>query len=118
MDYEEVALFATDFLLKAYPEAICQRYQISERPKDDVGLLEAIGKKRGALRAGGRIDFHKASELVLHEFRSGKIGQLSLETPAMAVTEKYELSIMLAEKEAKKQALLEQKKRQHSGKRH
>lgn len=79
MDYEDVAIFAAEYFLAAYPEAIKERYKLTELPDTDIELLEAIGRQRGAMRPGGRIDLHKASELVLHEFRSGKMGLLSLE---------------------------------------
>ena len=118
MEYEDVAMFAAEYFLKAYPEAIVERYKLKELPKDDIGLLEAIGRKRGALRPGGRIDLHKASELLLHEFRSGKIGQLSLETPTMAEAEKAEVARILAEKEAIKQQKLEEERLKRSGIRH
>ncbi|GAB1103738.1 MAG: hypothetical protein Sw2LagTSB_16440 [Shewanella algae] len=61
---------------------------------------------------------HKASELLLHEFRSGKIGQLSLETPEMAQAEEVEVAKLLAEKEAMKQAKKEADKLKRAGKRH
>jgi ribosome biogenesis GTPase A len=48
-----------------------------------MALLEEIGRRRGALRAGGHIDLHNASEVLLNEFRSGLLGRISLETPAM-----------------------------------
>ncbi|ASJ97143.1 MULTISPECIES: ribosome biogenesis GTPase YlqF [Shewanella] len=118
MEYEDVAMFAAEYFLQAYPEAMLERYKLKELPKDDIGLLEAIGRKRGALRPGGRIDLHKASELLLHEFRSGKIGQLSLETPEMAEAEKAEVARILAEKEAEKQAKLEAERLKRSGVRH
>ncbi|MGI2023490.1 ribosome biogenesis GTPase YlqF [Shewanella glacialipiscicola] len=118
MEYEDVALFAAKYFLTAYPKEICERYNISELPKDDVALLEAIGRKRGALRPGGRIDMHKASELLLHEYRSGKIGLLSLETPAMAEIEKIEVAHVLAIKEAEKEAKLANERLKRSGKRH
>ncbi|MCE9687507.1 ribosome biogenesis GTPase YlqF [Shewanella sp. AS16] len=118
MEYEDVALFAAQYFLSAYPKEICERYKLSELPEDDMALLEAIGRKRGALRPGGRIDLHKASELLLHEYRSGKIGLLSLETPAMAEVEKEEVARIMAEKEAEKQAKLEQEQLKRSGKRH
>ena len=81
-------------------------------------VLEEIGRKRGALRPGGRIDLHKASELLLHEFRSGKIGLLSLETPAMAEIEKIEVERIMAEKEQARLKKLELSKLKQSGKRH
>ncbi|MCG9723068.1 ribosome biogenesis GTPase YlqF [Shewanella sp. Isolate7] len=118
MEYEDVAMFAAEYFLKAYPDAMLERYKLKELPNDDIGLLEAIGRKRGALRPGGRIDLHKASELLLHEFRSGKIGQLSLETPEMAAAEKAEVARILAEKETEKQAKIEAERLKRSGVRH
>lgn len=61
---------------------------------------------------------HKASELLLHEYRSGKIGLLSLETPAMAELEKIEVARIMAEKEAIKEAKLAAERLKRSGKRH
>ncbi|MBO2590775.1 ribosome biogenesis GTPase YlqF [Shewanella algae] len=118
MEYEDVALFAAAYFLHAYPEAMIERYKLTSLPATDIELLEEIGRRRGALRSGGHIDLHKASELLLHEFRSGKIGQLSLETPEMAQAEEVEVAKLLAEKEALKQAKKEADRLKRSGKRH
>ncbi|MBO2628525.1 ribosome biogenesis GTPase YlqF [Shewanella indica] len=118
MEYEDVALFAAAYFLHAYPEAMMERYKLTSLPATDIELLEEIGRRRGALRSGGHIDLHKASELLLHEFRSGKIGQLSLETPEMAQAEEAEVAKLLAEKEALKQAKKEADKLKRAGKRH
>lgn len=118
MEYEDVALFAAAYFLHAYPEAMMERYKLTSLPATDIELLEEIGRRRGALRSGGHIDLHKASELLLHEFRSGKIGQLSLETPEMAQAEEVEVAKLLAEKEAMKQAKKEADKLKRAGKRH
>ncbi|MCE9787140.1 ribosome biogenesis GTPase YlqF [Shewanella chilikensis] len=118
MEYEDVALFAAAYFLHAYPEAMMERYKLTSLPATDIELLEEIGRRRGALRSGGHIDLHKASELLLHEFRSGKIGLLSLETPEMAQAEEAEVTKLLAEKEALKQAKKEADKLKRSGKRH
>lgn len=118
MEYEDVAMFAAEYFLEAYPEAICERYKIEELPRDDISLLEAIGRKRGALRPGGRIDLHKASEIVLHEYRSGRTGLLSLETPAMAEAEKAEVARIQAEKAIAEEAKKEKERLKRSGKRY
>ncbi|WP_298769454.1 ribosome biogenesis GTPase YlqF [uncultured Shewanella sp.] len=118
MEYEDVAMFASEYFLKAYPQAISERYKLKSLPETDIELLEAIGRKRGALRPGGRIDLHKVSELLLHEFRSGKIGLLSLETPEMAEIEKAEVAKIQAEKAEKEALKREQEKLKRSGKRH
>ncbi|QQX78573.1 ribosome biogenesis GTPase YlqF [Shewanella sp. KX20019] len=117
IEYEDVAMFAAEYFLEAYPEAMKERYKLKELPDTDIELLEAIGRKRGALRPGGRIDLHKVSELLLHEYRSGKIGKLSLETPAMAEVEKAKVAKILAEKEAKEELKREQERLKRSGKR-
>ncbi|QYK03675.1 ribosome biogenesis GTPase YlqF [Shewanella zhangzhouensis] len=118
MEYEDVALFAAAFFRDAYPAELKERYKLDELSDDDVALLEDIGRKRGALRSGGYVDLHKAAELLLHEFRSGKLGLLSLETPEMAEIEKAEVERILAEKEALRQEKLAAEKLRRSGKRH
>ncbi len=53
--------------------------QIEELQSPDIELMEAIGRKRGALRAGGHIDIHKCSwNQLLHELRSGTLGEIAL----------------------------------------
>ncbi|RLV59638.1 ribosome biogenesis GTPase YlqF [Parashewanella curva] len=118
MEYDDVAMFAAEYFLEAYPEEICKRYNLDELPRQDIELLEAIGRRHGALRSGGTIDYHKASEVLLHDYRSGKIGQLTLETPAMAEKEKIVVAEMIAIKEAEKKAKDEARRKKHSGKRH
>lgn len=83
IEFEDVALYAADYILKAYPEAAIARYKLKQLPETDIQLLEEIGRKRGGLRPGGQIDLHKASEVLLHDFRSAILGRISLETPSM-----------------------------------
>ncbi|MCL1124181.1 ribosome biogenesis GTPase YlqF [Shewanella surugensis] len=118
IEYEDVAMFAAEYFLKAYPNAISERYKLKSLPDTEIELLEAIGRKRGALRPGGRIDLHKVSELLLHEYRSGKIGLLSLETPAMAEIEKAEVARVQAQKAEKEALIREQERLKRSGIRH
>ncbi|PMH43794.1 ribosome biogenesis GTPase YlqF [Vibrio sp. 10N.286.49.B3] len=93
MEYDEVAFYTVEYLAKQYPERLKERYQLEELPETDVELMEAIGRKRGALRSGGRIDLHKASEILLHELRNGTLGQLTLELPEMVTQELVEVEI-------------------------
>ena len=92
MEFEDVALYAANYFLQYYPELIQARYKLKQLPEDDIGLLEEIGRRRGALRPGGHIDIHKASELLIGEFRSGTIGRISLETPELVAAKKAMLS--------------------------
>lgn len=82
-DEEEVALELLDYLRLHYPDALAARYKLTDvAVQTDEQLLEAIGRKRGALLGGGRINLQKAAEIAIHDFRAANLGQLSLETPA------------------------------------
>ena len=81
IDYQDVALFAAEFLRTRYPEAAAARFKLKALPEDRHAFLAAVGAKRGALQKGGVVDLHRASEVLLHELRQGMIGRLSLETP-------------------------------------
>lgn len=94
LDHADVAFFAAAYLLKAYPENLRVRYAIDELPKTELELLEVIGAKRGCLRGGGQIDLDKVSKLLLSELRSGAMGEISLETPALMEEELVELALI------------------------
>ncbi len=78
MDVYELAESLVDFLKENYRENLCQRYKLNQ--EDDI-TLEAIAKKRGMLVSGGEPDLDRAAATVLDEFRSGKLGKISLEKP-------------------------------------
>lgn len=70
--------------LKArYPEELSARYKLSAEEMDVPGdfLIETVGKKRGHLRSGGLVDVERTAKILLDEFRGGKIGRVSLESP-------------------------------------
>jgi ribosome biogenesis GTPase A len=87
IDFEDIALFAADYLIDAYSEKVIERYKLKQEPQTGIQLLEEIGRRRGCLRAGGVIDIQRASEILIHEIRSGALGPLSFETPEMIATE-------------------------------
>lgn len=108
IEYEDVALFAAGFMLSDYPQRAQERYKLKTLPEAPEQLLEEIGRKRGGLRPGGVIDMHKASEVLLHEMRSGKLGRISFETVA-EWEEKHRLAeIARLEAEAAERAEAEQ----------
>ncbi|MBC7917360.1 MAG: ribosome biogenesis GTPase YlqF [Rhodoferax sp.] len=81
-DEEEVALELLDYLRQHYPQTLETRYRISGAADlTDEALLDAIGRKRGALQSGGRINLQKAAEIAIHDFRSAVLGRITLETP-------------------------------------
>ncbi|MAK49861.1 ribosome biogenesis GTPase YlqF [Marinobacter sp.] len=90
LDFEDVALFEAEFLLEAYPELVKARYGFDELPRDGLELMDGIAAKRRFFGRGGIPDLHKVSEVLLNEFRSGKLGRISLETPEIVERETRE----------------------------
>ncbi|MDO3680787.1 ribosome biogenesis GTPase YlqF [Paenibacillus ehimensis] len=92
LQVEEIALFAMRYLTQHYAQAVKERFGVEEIPQDPadteaiVALMEAVGRKRGALMSGGRVDLEKASLAILRELRAGKLGRISLEAPEDAPT--------------------------------
>ena len=81
LDFEVVALFAAKFFLEHYGALLRARYGFDTLPETPEDLLDAIGRKRGGLRSGGRVDRHKAADVLVHDFRTGKLGRISLQRP-------------------------------------
>jgi len=85
MDVELLACKLAEFLNENYRELLCARYKLSDTDgMQGFELVEYIGKKRGFVISGGEIDFLRASNILLDEFRSAKIGRISIETPEEA----------------------------------
>ncbi len=83
LDTEAVALALCRRLRKYYPELLCARYKLGDASEisglTDAELLELIGKKRGFRISGGEIDTERTVSVLLDEFRSGKIGRITLD---------------------------------------
>lgn len=82
VDTEALAARLLEVLCERYSDAVINRYKlqnidISERKGYE--LLELIGRKRGMLIAGGEIDTERTSIMILDEFRSAKLGRITLE---------------------------------------
>jgi ribosome biogenesis GTPase A len=105
-DHEDIACFAGEYLLAEYPERLQERYQLKTIPETEIELLEEIGRRRGCVKSGGRIDFHKASAILINEIRDSTLGGITFETPDMVEKE----TLHFQEVEAKKVAAREAKK--------
>lgn len=84
LDEEEVALELLDYLRRHYLALLQARYAADKDPSshwNDTAWLEWVAQKRGAVLSGNRINYQKAAELILTDFREGKIGRITLETP-------------------------------------
>jgi ribosome biogenesis GTPase A len=78
---EEVAAFLADTLLARYPALLAARYGCETGARDGPGVIAAIAKQRGFRVRGGGLDLLKAGLALLHDYRSGALGRISLETP-------------------------------------
>jgi len=83
LDVNELAQNLLQVLAEKFPEKLKSRYKLEDIPEgiSSEELLERIGRKRGCIIAGGEVDLLRASTMLLDEFRGGKIGAISLETP-------------------------------------
>ena len=82
IDTEELACFLMELLWKYYPDTVRERYKV-DVPEGTPGyeLLEEAGRKRGFLMARGEINTERMAKVLLDEFRSGKLGYFTLESP-------------------------------------
>lgn len=77
----ELALRLISMLAESYPLAIARRYAFSEDVSEPLTVLERIGEKRGCLKKGGGLDYDRAAGILLDDFRSGRLGRITLERP-------------------------------------
>ena len=81
-DRESAVELLVDFLLKNYPQELATKYAVSLEEGDDVNAVMAkIATSRGCLKAGGLLDIDKVVQLVLRDFRSGRIGRFTIDKP-------------------------------------
>ena len=78
---EEVATFLAGVLLARYPSLLRVRYGMETGGLDGPGLIEAVAKKRSYRLKGGTLDLEKAGLTLIHDYRAGTLGRISLETP-------------------------------------
>lgn len=113
MNSADVAAALLDYLIVAYPDFLRSRYGQSLPLAQSVETLEAIGLERGCMGGGGLVDFDRSGRLVLQEFRSGRLGRITLETPTMRKKEIAETERRMAELAQKR----EKKKNERARKR-
>lgn len=94
LEKTEIAYALMKYLVDNYKQNLSERYKLgnaidtiinSNEYQDEndkyLEIFELIGKKRGAIVSGGRVDYEKVSAILLDEFRSGKLGRITLEKP-------------------------------------
>ena len=89
----EVAYDLTKYLLQNKKKAFVERYHLEEKEIDAIlaniqqeenenilEIMHLVGRKRGAILSGGRIDEEKTARILLDDFRGGKMGKITIET--------------------------------------
>ena len=91
LDKLEIAYQLTKFLLENYRKNLCERYKLEEKYIEETlakeqpennniyEIMLEIGRKRGCIMSGGRIDEEKTARTILDEFKNGKLGKITIE---------------------------------------
>lgn len=85
LDIEEIAVILCRELINKYPLLMMMRYKLKSEDiegKMPHEIFETIGRNRGLLISGGEVDTLRCARMLIDEFRDGKIGRITLETPS------------------------------------
>ncbi len=116
LEYGDIAYYAAEYFLEYYPQSLKENFQLEDDlikngSQDITRLLEFIGRKRGCLQAGGRIDLDRVCKILINEFRNFTMGPISLELPEMVEKELVEVEARLLVKSEKEINRKKKKKR-------
>ena len=81
VDIYALAISLLEDLKASCPETLSVRFHVEDLNVENVELLDAVCRGRGWLLRGGRFDYDRCCNVVLDEFRSGKLGKITLELP-------------------------------------
>jgi len=114
--YDDLAFYALEYLIQYYPEVIKKHFKLDHiqlnSPSHEIAdLIEMIGKKRGCLAGGGRIDWDRVCKIIVHEIRNFSLGALSFERPDHVQQELIQVEEALRIKQEKKQSRKTKRKR-------
>lgn len=93
IDFEDIAIYAAEYLSEHYPARLLERYKLATLPDKPEDILTAIAKKRGYVKSGGVLDMQKTSELLIVELRGGMLGRVSFELPSDIVIPTVEVTV-------------------------
>ena len=80
LNIDELVFYLIKYLVRYYPEALIARYGSSlEGLEEAIQVFDEIGRRRGCIMKGGNIDYTKTAKIILDDFRSGRLGAITLE---------------------------------------
>lgn len=77
---QDVMAYVISYLQEHYPKVMHSRYGVNPDMEDMWDIFTEIGKKRGALESGGHVNFDKVADIVSRDFRTGRLGRITLES--------------------------------------
>jgi ribosome biogenesis GTPase A len=115
-DEEEVAMALLGSVRQRYGDRLRARYKLADFSAiTDEALLADLGRKRGGLLAGGRVNMQKAAEIAINDFRTGHWGRITLETPEQFAQWWAAGQVLDAERRAKREKRNAKKTPQRGG---
>lgn len=79
LNLNELAYELVEYIMKSYPGVINERYGVEENEPNSI--FEAVAINKSCLKKGGEPDIDKAVAMIIDDFRSGKLGRISIEKP-------------------------------------
>lgn len=80
---DDIAAYVIHFLKEKYPNVLHERYKLDESSEEDMWeVFQQIGRQRGCLESGGKVNMTKTADVILQDLRSGKLGRITLEKPS------------------------------------
>lgn len=80
LNVDELAIELIRILIDRYPGILNSRYEVDESA-DVTDIIYGVAANRNCVQKGGEPDYSKAAALILDDFRSGKLGNITLESP-------------------------------------
>ena len=81
LNKDDLACRCIRILKERYPGMVSQRFGLETEDKEPAAILEDVARLRSCLMKGGELDIARAAAMVLDDFRSGKLGRVTLERP-------------------------------------
>ena len=78
LNVEELSLSLIQILKEHYSGVLAERYEVQEQ-QENLAILEEIAKKRNCIKKGAQLDYEKAADILLDEYRAGRLGRITLE---------------------------------------
>ncbi|MGO3017685.1 MAG: YlqF/YawG family GTPase, partial [Anaerococcus sp.] len=80
INIEDLAFKFLEVMKESYPELLENRYGV-DASAEIISIYDQIAKKRGAILRGNEIDYTRCGNLIMNDFRTGKLGRVTLERP-------------------------------------